>query len=342
MEKVPARVVEHIRRDLRLPAEVEPVYSSTRTTKRHRRLIRARSEVVYDPSAARKVAPEAIEEAARRKNDSADLINIALERLVEGSFELPAFRTLNDLATEIPSRINGEIFAAVVARLGAARLARLEGLLVVVGAGGKSEFNRLKRTAKWPSWTNFRLQWEHLEWVDSVGDARAWWEGVPPSKIADFAGGAVWGDAAVLGDYSPAKRVAVLAALVHSAQAKARDDVPEMFCRRVATLTKRSREELEAIKQKHREITERLVVNYRSVLERIDPDGPEGGKGTARQQAALEMARKTVEAAGGFAAQYTDIDTVSAHLGDNHVPLMARHFRKDRAAMLESGTNRGR
>lgn len=41
MAKVPTMVVEHIRRDLRLPAEVEPVYSSTRTAKRHRTLIRA-------------------------------------------------------------------------------------------------------------------------------------------------------------------------------------------------------------------------------------------------------------------------------------------------------------
>jgi hypothetical protein len=139
MEKVPAMVVEHIRRDLRLPAGVESVYSSTRTAKRHRTLIRARSEVVYDQEAARKVAAEAIEEAARRKNDPADLINIALERLVEGSFELPAFRTLNDLATTIRARINKEIFAAVVARLGAARVARLEGLLLAAGSGGKSE-----------------------------------------------------------------------------------------------------------------------------------------------------------------------------------------------------------
>ncbi|HEY6423742.1 MAG TPA: transposase [Pseudonocardiaceae bacterium] len=54
----------------------------------------------------------------------------------------------------------------------------------------------------------------------------------------------------------------------------------------------------------------------------------------AQEQAALEMARKSVEAAGGFAGQYSDIDTVSAHHGDNHVPLVARHFRKDRAAML--------
>lgn len=69
MEKVPAMVVAHIRRDLRLPDEVEPVYSSSRTAERHRTLIRARSEVVYDPQAARKVAAEAIEEAARRKND---------------------------------------------------------------------------------------------------------------------------------------------------------------------------------------------------------------------------------------------------------------------------------
>jgi hypothetical protein len=29
---------------------------------------------------------------------------------------------------------------------------------------------------------------------------------------------------------------------------------------------------------------------------------------------------------GGFAGQYADIDRVSAHHGDNHAPLVARHF----------------
>jgi hypothetical protein len=93
LDEVPAEVVGHIRRDLRLPEDTSLIYASTRTAERHRNLIRARSEVVYDPVGARKVAAEAIEEAARRKNDPADLINVALERLVEGSFELPAFRT---------------------------------------------------------------------------------------------------------------------------------------------------------------------------------------------------------------------------------------------------------
>ena len=109
-----------------------------------------------------------------------------------------------------------------------------------------------------------------------------------------------------MGYYTPAKRVALLAALVFTAQARARDDTAEMFCRRVGTLTKRSRDELEALKQQHREITERLVTSYRSVLERIDPDGP----AAAQEQAALHAARTAVATAGGFAAQYNDIDKV--------------------------------
>jgi TnpA family transposase len=329
LDEVPAEVVGHIRRDLRLPATTIPVYASTRTAERHRNLIRARGEVVYDPAGARKVAADAIEEAARRKNDPADLINVALERLVEGSYELPAFRTLNDMATTIRARANEDIFTTVLDRLGDVGVARLERLLVV-GAGGKSEFNQLKRPARRPSWSDFRAQLEHQRWADELGKARSWWQGVPPSKITDFAGEAGAADAAVMGYYTPTKRVALLAALVFTAQAKARDDTAEMFCRRVGTLTKRSRDELEALKRQHQEITERLVTNYRSVLERIDPDGPAG----AQEQAALAAARTAVTSAGGFIAQYNEIDKVTAHHGDNHVPLVARHFRNDRAAML--------
>ncbi len=132
-------------------------------------------------------APAAIEEAAHRKNDPADLINIALERLVEGSYELPAFRTLNDMATTIRARANEEVFTTVLGRLGDVGVARLERLLVV-GCRGKSEFNQLKRPAGRPSWSNFRAQLEHQRWADELGEARVWWQSVPPSKIADFAG----------------------------------------------------------------------------------------------------------------------------------------------------------
>jgi cell division septum initiation protein DivIVA len=101
---------------------------------------------------------------------------------------------------------------------------------------------------------------------------------VTMSKLADFAGEAEAADAAVLRDYGGAKKAALLAAMVFTSQARARDDVAEMFCRRMATLTKRARRELEELKEQHRALTERLVANYRAVLERIDPDGPGGAQ----------------------------------------------------------------
>ena len=56
LNEVPAEVVGHIRRDLRLPEGTMPVCASTRTAERHRNLVRARGEVVCDPAGARKVA----------------------------------------------------------------------------------------------------------------------------------------------------------------------------------------------------------------------------------------------------------------------------------------------
>jgi hypothetical protein len=74
LEDVPDAVVGHIRRDLGLGEDVGAVYDSDRTRGAHRTLIRRRSEAVSDMPAARAVAAAAIGEAARRKNDPADLI----------------------------------------------------------------------------------------------------------------------------------------------------------------------------------------------------------------------------------------------------------------------------
>jgi hypothetical protein len=130
-------VEEHVRRDLELPEDTAAVYAATRTAERHRDLIRKRVGVVLDPAGARTVAAEAIREAAHVRNHPPDLINVALERLVEGCFELPAFSTLDDMASRIRGEVNGEIFAAITGRAGPRGVAVLDRLLDPVGPGGK-------------------------------------------------------------------------------------------------------------------------------------------------------------------------------------------------------------
>ena len=84
-EEIPEAVTDHVRRCLGLGPEVEPDHGAARTAKWHRQQVRARQGVTYDQRRARMLAAAAIREAALVKNHPPDLINVALERLVEAS-----------------------------------------------------------------------------------------------------------------------------------------------------------------------------------------------------------------------------------------------------------------
>ncbi|MGH2719714.1 MAG: Tn3 family transposase [Actinomycetota bacterium] len=325
---IPQTVIDHLRRCLGLPGDVGPTRGE-RVAIAHRELVRERVGVTYDPERARVVAADAVRSAAGLKNNPADLINVALEMLVKASLELPAYRTLDDMASRIRGEVNTAIFERIVARMSLADRAALEALLGVVGLTGKSAFNRLKQVAGRASWSAFRQQVEHLAWVDSLGDSHAWLQGVAPTKIADFAGEAAAADAGVMGDVAPLKRTALLACLVHTARMGARDDLAEMFCKRMASITKRAKDELAAIQAHEVEISERLIGTYRDVLVHLDPR-TEAPHATP----SIERARAVVETAGGFDGQLADIEAVSAHHANNYMPLVARHWRKDRATMF--------
>ncbi|WP_233571099.1 DUF4158 domain-containing protein [Nocardiopsis sp. Huas11] len=92
-----------------------------------------------------------------------------------------------------------------------------------------------------------------------------------------------------------------------------------------------AKEELEEIRERQRAVNERLIGTYRGVLEHLDPDAPQGGGVAERARRAAQV----VEAAGGFASQFADIEEVSALHGDNHEMLVHRFFRKDRAVMFD-------
>src|SRR5436189_137085 len=83
-------------------------------------------------------AEAAIREAALVRNHPPDLINVALERLVEASLELPAFSTLNEMATSIRAEVTAGIFAGIVSRMGPDGRQRAQGLLATAGPDGRS------------------------------------------------------------------------------------------------------------------------------------------------------------------------------------------------------------
>jgi hypothetical protein len=140
--------------------------------------------------------------------------------------------------------VNAGMFARILARMTAPEVLRTNRLLEVVRASGKSQFDALKRAAGKASWSNFCEQVAHMAWVDSLGDSAGWLEGIAASKIADVAGEAQAADATVMRDVAQPKRTALVACLIHVAQTRARDELAELFCKRIAVITKRAKAEL--------------------------------------------------------------------------------------------------
>ncbi|MEV0403538.1 hypothetical protein [Actinoallomurus sp. NPDC050550] len=103
-----------------------------------------------------------------------------------------------------------------------------------------------------------------------------------PGQDRRFRWGGGGQDVDTLSRYEPTKRLALVACLVHTARMQARDDLAEMFCKRVAGNVKKAKTELEEIRQRQRATSERLIGTYRGVLEHLDPDRPQTRTATSR------------------------------------------------------------
>ena len=155
-EEIPQAVTDHVRHCLGLAPETEPGHGAARTAKWHRGQVRKRQGVTYDMGRARVLAEAAIREAAQVRNHPPDLINVALERIVEASLELPAYSTLDEMAAAIRTEVNEAIFAGITARMGPDGRHRARGLLNTPGSDGRSMFNRLKKPTRRATWSRFK------------------------------------------------------------------------------------------------------------------------------------------------------------------------------------------
>ena len=196
LAEVPVMVVDHVRGKLELARDVAAVADAERTGKRHRQFVRDRLGVKYAPAAVREVAATAIRTAVQCKDNPADLINVALDELVRQRCELPGYTTLDAMAASIRVEVNSGMFATVAARLGRADRERLERLLLVDPVRRRSEFDRLKDPAQAATVSKLEKRLAHLAALDALGPTEVWMAGLPPGKIAHFAGEARVTDAA--------------------------------------------------------------------------------------------------------------------------------------------------
>jgi len=129
--EVTRTVVDHLAAQLAAGDVADSVATAARTKSfyRYQDAVRLRLDARVFGAAGRALVTQTVRTAAATMSDPADLINRAIEALVEAGIDLPAFSTLDRLIGHLRAKAHEALYRQVAARLDAIDRAALDALL---------------------------------------------------------------------------------------------------------------------------------------------------------------------------------------------------------------------
>jgi hypothetical protein len=248
-------------------------YAAAGTRGRHLAAIRAHLHIQPYGAAARHVLVRAMADAAQTKDEIADLVNVAIEELVRGRFELTGFPTLARTARRVRALTARAFYRQVLDTLAEPTRQALDRLLIVDPMTGRSPWEQIKQDAGSPTLRHLRERLDHLAWLEARNIGAAYLAGIPDVKIKHFAAEAKTLDAARMRELEPAKRATLTIALLAVQTARTRDDLAELFIKRMLSIHQQAREALAAYRERHAQQTDALISTFRDVVAAYRSEG---------------------------------------------------------------------
>ena len=145
-DAVPTTIVKHIIKcaQLSLLPDCLTRYDKSKTRKRHIALIRDYLDIQSYGGSARKIVVTSMFQAAKTKNDLADIINVAIEELVHHRYELPVFNTLLRAAKRVRGAVDRAFYRQVVQNLDHESCSQLDSLFTTTELNSKTLWLALK------------------------------------------------------------------------------------------------------------------------------------------------------------------------------------------------------
>ena len=327
LDEIPPEITDHIRKALGFGPRISFRYTNPRTLYRHQASIREYLQIkAFYGSEALNIALRLANESAEVLDQRADIINVLIGELLQRGYELPAYSTLNDAAEDALVAMQERLFNLVVTRAPIEVIYKLKELLDTDFGRRQSDFNALKQAPKKPSRKHLEVLIDHLTWLESFGDLEAIFEGIVDTKIRHFAAQAAASDVSELKDCSLPKRYTMMLALIYRMRVRTRDHLAEMFIRRISTIHKRAKEELEQIQARQRQKLEQLAATLDGVVQILvqEPDDQEAGS----------LIREYLSPEGNLDRLRETCAEVQATGGNNYLPLIWKHFRSHRSLLF--------
>lgn len=310
---VPSAIIEHVKSCLNVGKRLK-LAPATSSIYRFQKVIRAHLGVTAYNAKAQCIAVEAVAHAALIKDHPADLINIAIEELVKSRFELPAYRTLDQLAMTVRYNTHEQLFEQVDAQLSKADQAYLDQLLRPQAEDAEMTLSLLKAPPKKATLTHLKELQAKYESLMSFASAQRILADLTPAKIKYFAARAQALDIAELADIHPAKRRTFLVCLIYRAQVKSRDHLADMFLKRMLGIHNRAKTRLVELREQHLATTESMLSIFGEVLD-----------ASAQKPSPTALGKQVqgiLNAHGGAQALLDQCKQVSPYNTKNHLPLL--------------------
>lgn len=286
-QDIPRPIVQHIAESLDFQMSHNLDYED-RTLYRQHQNIRAYLDVSEYNRKGTKIIETSMTTAAQVMDNPADIINVAIEELVRQRIELPAFSTLDRFAGKIRHTVNQSFFDMVNTKLTDSEKIQLDELLDVTDHKQKSLLHTLKQLPKRSSLEHLQRLLDHIVRLSNTVGADHHLDGIPHTKIKHFAAEARILDVAELKDFNSAKRHVLLLSLIYRTRIKARDDLANMFIKRMNHIHQRGKDGLEQLRIRHRQKTEFLVATLSNVIDTLDTHPEDADAGRAVRQLLIE------------------------------------------------------
>jgi TnpA family transposase len=327
---IPDDIIQALTVWLALPKHtslIKPTDANKKSFYRYRQSIRHFLGVRAWSADAKVLVKQAIEKAAYTMSDPADLINVAIEKLLHHHYELPAFSTLDRLTGYMRQQVHEQLYQQIDGNLSDVQRHTLSQLLDVRDNERLSDVSRIKQVPGKATLKNMNEWARRLDWLTAIIDPQPIINPLSYTKIRQFAAEAAALEIGDLKDiHHTPRQYTLLLCLINQAQVQTRNELVIMFLKRMKRTHKQAQETLKLLQERARALEEKMMAAFSQVISKAteEPSHAEFGR----------QVRDILDHYGGAETLMAHYQQVSAYHDNNFLPLLWDIHRTHRAALF--------
>ena len=338
IQDVPQPVVSHIASYF----EIEPDHPLSsiahRSRVRYRRTIHSFLQVRPYGDGGQPIIESIIRKAALTMSDPADLINVAIEQLVLNRYELPGFTTLDEFVNHVRYQTHLDLYDQVTVGLTDEQAKRVDALLERKPMETRYPVTKLKALPRSAS-LNMMVEWEeHLTWLESILDPSPHISVLAHTKMAQFASEAYQLEVSdLLRIRNVGRRRTLLLCLLHEMQVRTRDQLIEMFQKRISSMHKSGKNRLKALREAYRSMSEEVTDTFSQIVDvaaETETQSNEEQNQADRDAKLGKQVRSILTKGGGIEYFQNNYQLLSALHDNNYFPLMQNYHQRNRGSFI--------